>query len=70
LSIGSRSQRYAFIILAIWAPFSHEGNVLLGQLAAPKFQVDPFWPKPLPNDWVTGNVGGTCVFSPVIDGVA
>jgi hypothetical protein len=26
-----------------------------------KFQVDAFWPKPLPNDWVTGNVGGTCV---------
>jgi DNA-binding beta-propeller fold protein YncE len=23
--------------------------------------VDPFWPKPLPDDWVTGNVGGTCV---------
>jgi hypothetical protein len=34
-----------------------------GQVApAPaKFQVDAFWPKPLPNDWVTGNVGGTCV---------
>ena len=25
------------------------------------FEVDPFWPKPLPDDWVTGNVGGTCV---------
>jgi DNA-binding beta-propeller fold protein YncE len=27
----------------------------------PNFEVDPFWPKPLPNDWVTGDVGGTCV---------
>jgi hypothetical protein len=28
---------------------------------APKFQVDPFWPKPLPDHWVTASVGGTCV---------
>lgn len=24
------------------------------------FMVDPFWPKPLPNDWITGSVGGIC----------
>ena len=36
--------------------------MLRGQSPAPaNFQVEPFWPKPLPNDWVTGNVGGTCV---------
>src|SRR5690349_3048691 len=52
------------IALAIWNPLSHEGNVLRGQSLTPgKFQVDPFWPKPLPDDWVTGNVGGTCVDS-------
>jgi DNA-binding beta-propeller fold protein YncE len=28
---------------------------------SPKFQVDPSWPKPLPDRWVTGSVGGTCV---------
>src|ERR1700677_49526 len=27
----------------------------------PRFLVDPFWPKPLPNRWVTGAVGGVCV---------
>jgi DNA-binding beta-propeller fold protein YncE len=27
----------------------------------PRFQLDPFWPKPLPDRWVTGSVGGTCV---------
>jgi DNA-binding beta-propeller fold protein YncE len=27
----------------------------------PKFEVDPSWPKPLPELWVTGEVGGTCV---------
>jgi NHL repeat len=27
----------------------------------PRFLVDPYWPKPLPNRWVTGAVGGICV---------
>jgi len=25
---------------------------------APRFEVDPFWPKPLPNHWVTGSTIG------------
>lgn len=24
----------------------------------PRFQVDPFWPKPLPNNWLLGQIGG------------
>ena len=28
---------------------------------APSFEVDPFWPKPLPNHWVLGNVIGVGV---------
>ena len=24
----------------------------------PQFQVDPFWPKPLPNSWILGQVAG------------
>jgi DNA-binding beta-propeller fold protein YncE len=27
----------------------------------PQFQVDPFWPKPLPNNWLLGQVGGVAV---------
>jgi hypothetical protein len=30
---------------------------------APKFVVDPSWPKPLPGRWVTGEMGGVCVDS-------
>src|SRR5438105_5622590 len=26
--------------------------------AVPQFQVDPFWPKPLPNNWLLGQVAG------------
>lgn len=29
--------------------------------AAPTFQVDPYWPKPLPNNWMLGNVVGISV---------
>src|ERR1700726_4666332 len=35
-------------------PLQAQGNL-------PKFEVDPAWPKPLPNLWVTGGVGGVCV---------
>jgi sugar lactone lactonase YvrE len=34
---------------------------LRAQAGAPKFEVDPYWPKPLPNRWVTGEIGGLCV---------
>jgi DNA-binding beta-propeller fold protein YncE len=30
---------------------------------SPKYRVDPFWPKPLPDNWVTGEVAGTCIDS-------
>ncbi len=46
------------------------GQYLLGQRAeaqakntmqAPRFEVDPMWPKPLPNHWLYGNVIGVGV---------
>ena len=30
---------------------------------APRFEVDPMWPKPLPNHWVIGSVIGVSVDS-------
>jgi DNA-binding beta-propeller fold protein YncE len=32
-----------------------------GTVQAPRFEVDPFWPKPLPNHWVLGNTIGVWV---------
>jgi NHL repeat-containing protein len=43
------------------------GETILHQAKAqevtqgPKFKVDPLWPQALPDRWVTGSVGGTCV---------
>lgn len=34
---------------------------LQAQGGTPKFEVDPYWPKPLPDRWVTGEWGGVCV---------
>jgi hypothetical protein len=34
-----------------------------GAVMAPKFEVDPFWPKPLPNHWVIGQTIGLSVDS-------
>jgi len=36
---------------------------LRAQSKAPTFAVDPVWPKPLPNLWVTGGIGGVCIDS-------
>jgi hypothetical protein len=36
---------------------------LRAQAGVPKFEVDPYWPKPLPDRWVTGEIGGVCVDS-------
>ncbi len=32
-----------------------------GDGQAPKFQVDPWWPKPLPNNWLMGQAAGVAV---------
>ena len=32
-----------------------------GAVQAPNLEVDPFWPKPLPNHWLLGSVTGVAV---------
>jgi len=36
---------------------------LQAQNIGPKFEVDPWWPKPLPEGWVTGQLSTVCVDS-------
>jgi len=38
------------------------GSTLAAQ-DAPRYEVDPSWPKPLPEGWITGQLGGVCVDS-------
>jgi len=37
--------------------------VLYAQSGVPRFEVDPYWPKPLPNGWMLGQVSGTAIDS-------
>jgi hypothetical protein len=34
-----------------------------GQAAPPRYKVDPFWPKQLPDNWIVGQIGGMSVDS-------
>ena len=38
-----------------------EAVAIQESVEAPRFEVDPFWPKPLPNGWVMGTVIGVDV---------
>ncbi len=38
----------------------HAGGGKAKGHVAPKFEVDPFWPKPLPNNWFMGQIAYFC----------
>jgi DNA-binding beta-propeller fold protein YncE len=64
------NRRIGGILVAVVAALGI-GSALLDRVAkvnaaavqAPRFEVDPMWPKPLPNHWVVGNVIGVSVDS-------
>src|SRR5687767_15755961 len=40
-----------------------QGATQGGTVQAPRFEVDPMWPKPLPNHWLLGSVTGIAIDS-------
>lgn len=55
-------------VLAVWflqpaTDILGQGKSKASQRQAPRFEVDPLWPKPLPNHWVLGSVTGVAVDS-------
>ena len=42
------------LLLSVWT---------LDSLAQPRFEIDPTWPQPLPEEWIFGELGGVCVDS-------
>ena len=52
--------RRAAVVLAISIGFFF-APAAFAQDPGSGFVVDPTWPKPLPNQWATGQVGGVCV---------
>jgi hypothetical protein len=59
---GPRAAVLVLILCALFAAQTALGAYARGRtVEAPRFEVDPFWPKPLPNHWVLGNVIGVSV---------
>ena len=48
------------LALAGVAAFALMGAAAVAQ-QAPKFEIDASWPKPLPNNWIFGQIGGIFV---------
>jgi DNA-binding beta-propeller fold protein YncE len=62
LPVIAASLAVMLTILGLSNPFSsHVTAQQPAQGLAPKFVVDPFWPKPLPNRWILGQVAGVAV---------
>jgi DNA-binding beta-propeller fold protein YncE len=70
MSMSKRNLYIGAIFVALIATLAI-GSAVLGKKAvvqaagiqAPKFEVDPLWPKPLPNHWLLGNTIGVSVDS-------
>ncbi len=41
--------------------FGNTSTVQAAKVQAPIFVVDPYWPKPLPNHWITGSTIGLSI---------
>ncbi len=68
----ARAARFALVFCVALSPFAFAGDRddddddgggsnHQGRDEIPRYVVDPWWPKPLPNRWVTGAVGGICI---------
>jgi DNA-binding beta-propeller fold protein YncE len=58
-------RRYKLCLIAVAgaATLLCTGAATAAETMAPSFEVDPFWPKPLPNHWVLGSTIGVSVDS-------
>jgi DNA-binding beta-propeller fold protein YncE len=52
---------FVAVLLALGAGQALLDNVSAQAKQAPRFEVDPYWPKPMPNNWVLGQTIGLTV---------
>ena len=55
----ARTRTFAFSLAAILALLF--AAMIPAHAQSPAFRVDPYWPKPLPNNWILGQVGGMSI---------
>jgi len=51
----------ALVAALVWGQAVLQAGTVGQSAEAPMFEVDPFWPKPLPNNWLLGNAIGVWV---------
>ena len=51
------------IAIVLMASHRDVGATQGGTVQAPRFEVDPYWPKPLPNHWLLGSATGIAIDS-------
>src|SRR5437762_12575358 len=56
-----RIARVAAVVVALTSLWADPHAQNRAPVQAPAFEVDPYWPKPLPNHWVTGSTIGVSV---------
>ena len=54
--LAGASIAVAVVFFCFLEPAHADGN-------PPRFEIDPYWPKVLPEGWITGQLGGVCVDS-------
>src|SRR6185312_10413768 len=61
--ITGRTPMHRLLLAALAAVFVFASAHVAAQsnAKAPQFAVDPFWPKPLPDKWILGQVAGIAV---------
>lgn len=58
MALGGLGVAGLLVALAAWRPAQQTASGAADLVEAPRFEVDPAWPKPLPNHWLIGqNVG-------------
>ncbi len=48
----------ALVGITVYSAALRRGTVQAATVMAPRFEVDPYWPKPLPNHWILGQTIG------------
>src|SRR5262249_4717818 len=51
----------AILVVVFMSLSSTESSTGQTTMPAPSYAIDPFWPKPLPNNWIVGAVVGVAV---------
>jgi hypothetical protein len=63
LNLKNKAAICAGLVISLGALGAFCPHPSAAQTNVPHYEVDPYWPKPLPDRWVTGEMGGVCVDS-------